>query len=94
MDFIRKVLPNTFDDILFVPSVGASGGLLIDQKSNLLIGTLKLTSGFAIAVEFTLALNDASWNLMNVYGPCTLEGKREFTTWLKIQISNRKRNGL
>lgn len=20
---------------------------------------------------------------MNVYGPCTLEGKREFTTWLK-----------
>lgn len=60
MDFIRKVLPNTFDDFLFVPLVGASGCLLIAWKSNLLIGTLKLTLCFAIAVEFTSALNDAS----------------------------------
>jgi len=27
--FIRKVLPPAFDDFLFVPAVGASGGLLV-----------------------------------------------------------------
>jgi len=27
--FVRKILPPTFDDFLFVPSVGASGGLLV-----------------------------------------------------------------
>lgn len=37
-----------------------------------------------MAVNFTSRHNDSEWTLMNVYGPCTTEGKREFTTWLKI----------
>lgn len=31
--------------------------------------------------------NNAEWLLTNVYGPCTHEGKIEFTNWLKkIQV--------
>lgn len=73
--FIRKVLPPAFDDFLFVPSVGASGGLLIAWKSAILIGILKMNSCFALAVEFNSKHNDSVWNLMNVYGPCTPEGR-------------------
>lgn len=69
------MLPPAFDDFLFVPSVGASGGLLIAWKSAILIGILKMNSGFALAVEFNSKHNDSVWNLMNVYGPCTPEGR-------------------
>ena len=69
--FVRKILPPTFDDFLFVPSVGASGGLLVAWKSTLFIASIKLTCGFALATEFTSKHSDNVWTLMNVYGPCT-----------------------
>jgi hypothetical protein len=81
--FLKKVLPPSFDDCLFVPSVGASRGLLVAWKSHLFSGSLKLSSGFSLAMEFNLKLNDSVWTLLNVYGPCTPEGKRDFITWLK-----------
>lgn len=81
--FLRKILPISFDDFLFVPSVGASGGLLVAWKSQLFSGSQKLVSGFSLTVEFTSKLDDSTWTLLNVYGPCTPQGKRKFTTWLK-----------
>jgi hypothetical protein len=81
--FIRNVLPPCFDDFLFVPSAGASGGLLVAWRSAILMENLKFTLGFAIAVEFSTRYSNSSWNLMNVYGPCTPEGKRDFANWLK-----------
>jgi len=74
--FIRGILPPTFDDYCFVPSIGASGGLLVAWKSCLFTGILKLSCGFGLAVEFTSKHNDSTWTLMNVNGPCTYEGKR------------------
>lgn len=83
-DFIRKILPVSFDSFLFVPSEGASGGLLVAWKSSLFEGTLKFSNTFAMAVQFISKHDDSTWNLMNVYGPCTTEGKRELTDWLKF----------
>jgi hypothetical protein len=31
----------------------------------------------------TSLLDNESWVLTNVYGPCSVEGKRQFTDWLK-----------
>lgn len=76
-------MPPSFDEFLFVPSIGASGGLLVAWKSQLFVGILKIVTGFSIAVEFISKLDDSSWTLLNVYGPCTAEGKREFISWLK-----------
>lgn len=59
-EFLKKVLPPSFDDFLFVPSVGAFGGLLMAWKTTILIGSLKFNSGFATAVEFTSKHNDSS----------------------------------
>lgn len=83
MSFIRKILPAAFDDFLFAPSVGASGGLLVAWKSTFLAGSLKLANSMATAVDFISRHNDSTWSLLNVYGPCTSEGKRESITWLK-----------
>lgn len=80
---LRKVLPASFDAYVFAPSVGASGGLLVAWKSNLFYGSLKFSTGFALAVQFISKHNCTMWNLINVYGPCTNEGRVEFTDWLK-----------
>jgi len=81
--FLYKILPAAFDDFLFVPSAGASGGILIAWNSRLLSASLKFCNGFALAARFHSNLDDTSWNLTNVYGPCTPEGKLEFIAWLK-----------
>lgn len=36
-----------------------------------------------MAVDFFSRYNEVSWTLLNVYGPCTPEGKKEFISWLK-----------
>lgn len=56
---------------------------MVAWKSNLFYGSLKFSNGFALAVQFTSKHNCTKWNLMNIYGPCTNEGKTEFTDWLK-----------
>lgn len=43
-------------------------------------GNLKFANGFALAVHFTSKHNESFYILL---GPCTSQGKREFTTWLK-----------
>jgi hypothetical protein len=63
--------------------VGASGGLLVAWKSHIFSRAQKNSVGFSIVVEFSSRHNDSVWTLLNVYGPCTSDGKREFTTWLK-----------
>ena len=89
LSFLRKVLPANFDTFVFVPSVGASGGLMVAWKSDLFDGSQKFSNGFALAVQFTSKHNCTKWNLMNIYGPCTNEGKTEFTDWLKAADTRR-----
>lgn len=81
--FLRQILPPAFDEHLFVPSVGASGGLLVAWKSTIFAGSPRLSCGYALALDFTSKYNDNSWTLINVYGPCSPEGKREFTNRLQ-----------
>lgn len=85
--FIRKFCPPGFDTFEFLPSVGASGGIITIWNSSILEGHLAFSNQFAISVDFKSKHNNTEWLLTNVYGPCTREGKIEFATWLKdIQI--------
>lgn len=87
--FIKKILLPNFDEFIYVPSVGASGGLLVAWKSQLFSRTIKIISGFSVAVELCSKHDESFWTLLNVYGPCTPEGKIEFTSWLKnLDIPN------
>lgn len=83
ISFIRKFCPASFDAFEYLPSVGASSGIITIWKSALFDGHLCFQNEFAISVDFTSKHNNADWMLTNIYGPCTRDGKELFTDWLK-----------
>lgn len=87
LPYIKKFCPRSFDDFCYLPSVGASGGILVVWKSSIFIGTEIFQNNFAISVEFSSRLNNDTWVLTSVYGPCDTEGREIFMNWFgNIQV--------
>jgi len=85
--FLKKILPSTFDEFDFIPSVGAAGGILIVWKSNLFSAVRTSHNAFSLTMEFCSKHNCTKWSLTNIYAPCTPEGKQSFLNWFKnLQI--------
>ena len=80
--FIIKFCPERFDNFAYAPSVRASGGILILWNSSIFSGRLIDTKSFGIIMEFTFVHNNATWNLVNVYGPCKWVERDNFVSWL------------
>lgn len=83
LGYIRKFCPMSFDDFCFLPSTGASGGILVAWKSSIFAGHMVFQNRFAILVEFSSNHNSEPWILSSVYGPCDNEGKGEFMQWFE-----------
>lgn len=83
LQFLRHICPADFDSFECLPSVGASGGILVAWKSALFAGELLFSNEFALSVEFTSLHNNANWILTCVYGPCTADRKQTFVDWMK-----------
>jgi len=81
--FLRKICPSGFDTFECLPSVGASGGILIAWKSALFTGEKIHSNEYGISVELVSLYNNVSWVLTCIYGPCLPEGKIQFVNWLK-----------
>lgn len=81
--FLKNVCPPSIDQMEFLPSVGASGGMLVAWKSSLFRGELLFINNFALSVQFTSQHDNSSWVLTNIYAPCHSEGKLAFLDWLK-----------
>jgi exonuclease III len=64
---VRKFAPRRFDHFVCVPSVGASGGLLVLWNSKLFMGSIRLHESFGVAINFTSTSDSFSWTLVNVY---------------------------
>ena len=69
LQLIKKFCPSSFDSFEFLPSVGASGGILIVWKSHVFHGELVFNNDFCLTVEFTSKHNDSTWVLTNIYAP-------------------------
>jgi len=69
--FIKNICPGEFDEFQYLPSVGASGGILIALKSSVFSGQLSFSNNFALSVQFTSKDENESWMLTSVYAPCT-----------------------
>jgi hypothetical protein len=82
ISFIRSCCPRRFDDFVYVPSIGASGGLIIIWDSSIFSGMVMHCEQFAIFVYFTSTQSAQSWTLVNVYGPCTGDQRNDFVQWL------------
>lgn len=81
--YVKKFCPAAFDSFVFLPSVGASGGSIIIWKGNLFSGSLIFQNDHAISVEFQSLHTGSYWILINIYGPCTHEGKLSFLNWFE-----------
>ena len=79
--FIRKFCPRRFDKFEFVPSIGASGGLVIIWNSSVFMGQIIHKERFAITVQFSSAHLNKTWFLSNIYGPCSGPEKQLFIEW-------------
>lgn len=80
--FVKSCCPKSFDKFAYVPSWGASGGILTIWNSSLFSGDVVLSEEFVLAVRFTSTLSANSWTLYNVYGPCTGDDRITFTNWM------------
>jgi exonuclease III len=88
-NFIKRIYPTSLDSFDYLPSVGASGGILVIWKSSLFSATMKFTNNYAITMEFCSRHNRNRWILTSIYAPCTTEGKTLFLDWFKnMQIDS------
>ena len=55
--FIRQFIPKRLDKYEFVPTIGASGGILVAWNSNLFSGQVLDSQQFGITLEFTSTLS-------------------------------------
>jgi hypothetical protein len=83
LSFLRKICPQYIDAFDFLPSVGASGGILIAWNSGLFIGVKTFSNSFVVTLDFSSRHDNANWVLTCVYAPCTPEGRTLFLNWFK-----------
>ena len=62
--FIRKFCPRHFDNFLYVPSVGASAGMVIIWNSSLFEGKLTEARPYGIILEFRSKHTSEVWTLV------------------------------
>jgi exonuclease III len=79
--YIKNFCPKKFSKFAFVPSMGASGGLIIIWNGALFDGTLEFQNDFSISVKFTSNISSESWYLTNIYGPSQADRKDDFLQW-------------
>ena len=79
---VRSFCPRRFDNFVFSPSDGASGGILVAWNSTMFSGTLIQSLQYRIVVSFTSTHNAEQWTMVSVYGPCSGPLRDEFVNWL------------
>jgi mannosylglycoprotein endo-beta-mannosidase len=82
LKFIKSCCTPCFDEFVYVPSAGASGGLIIIWKSSIFSGIVMHSEAYALYVYFTSTQSSQSWTLVNIYGPCHGENREKFIQWL------------
>ena len=81
--YIRNFAPRHFDCFDFIPSLGASGGILVLWNSAVFSGTVLDKQHFGMTVDFTFVHNNDAWKLTTVYGPCDEPTRSEFVNWFR-----------
>lgn len=79
---VKSICPRRFDKFAFIPSIGASGGILTIWNSSIFSGQVIFSEQFALGIQFTANQSSHVWTLVNIYGPFTGEHRDLFTKWL------------
>lgn len=81
--FVRKFAPRRFDAFDFIPSVGASGGILVIWNSLIFQGVVLEKCSYGITLSFTSCHNTDTWKMTTVYGPYIEPDRSAFLAWFK-----------
>jgi hypothetical protein len=81
LQYVKKFCPKKFTKFLFVPLVGASGGIIIIWNGSIFSGELAFQNKFSLSVNLTNNLSNEKWLLTNIYGPCHCDQKAVFLDW-------------
>ena len=82
LSYLRNFAPKKFNQFAFVPSEGASGGLLVMWMGNNFKGEVIETEIFGMVIKFQSLISADSFYLVNVYGPCEGIARENFIAWL------------
>lgn len=80
--YVRKFAPKRFDSFDYVPSAGASGGILVAWNSFVFRGVVDKQQ-FGITLSFCSMHNGEAWKLSTVYGPCLEPECTNFINWFQ-----------
>ena len=80
--YIKSCCPKRFDKFAFIPSRGASGGILTLWNSAIFTGTILIEEEFALVTKFQSTQSAQMWTLVNIYGPCQGDSRIDYTRWL------------
>jgi exonuclease III len=81
IDYIRKFCHKKFNKFEYLPSIGASGGIIIIWNGALFNGHIEFQNEFSISVKFSSNLSSNKWILTNIYGPSHSDKKSQFLEW-------------
>ena len=74
---VLAILGVDFEHFVYLPCLGASGGILVAWKCHLQVTRLSRVDTFSVSVQFKYS-NGQHWWLTNVYGPQSNEDKISF----------------
>jgi exonuclease III len=78
--YLRKFCHRKYDNFFHLSNEALGGTITIWQSSKL-DGELILDNEYAQMVKFCSFLANESWDLINIYAPCTPSGKLSFLEW-------------
>lgn len=81
--YLRKFAPRRFDKFDYIPSVGASGGILVAWIGSMFDGSVVDKQSYAMTISFTYRHNGDLWNLTTVYGSCSEPSRTTFLSWFR-----------
>jgi hypothetical protein len=79
--YLRNFYPRILSKFEYLPSVGASGGLLIAWNEHLFQRHIFHVNDYSISIQFTSTQSGETWYLTNVYGPCQPDIRSDFINW-------------
>jgi hypothetical protein len=86
LSYIRNFAPRRFDKFDYIPSVGASGGILVIWNSSIFTGDVIEKQRFGITLSFKSTHNNDLWKLTTVYGPCEEPDRSLFIDWFRGHV--------
>lgn len=78
---IRKWAPKRFNQFVYHPAEGQSGGITVGWASNMFSEQVVHNLNYAITVKLTSMHTAEVFLLTTVYGPCQGEQREEFINW-------------